>query len=135
MDEMIIPLDIARLALLVAILFFLISLLLNLLQRRYHKKRIHRLLSHGESQSDFLAGLDASLGKLESAWTFEMNGARSPQDIGKSIHITRNQIKSSIADIESHLRSFREYRRKEKANKKHIKRLEKMRKRRTGKAV
>ncbi|NIQ38255.1 MAG: hypothetical protein GTN81_06670 [Proteobacteria bacterium] len=130
-----IPLDFKTLALLVAILFFLISLLLNLLQRRYHKKRIHRLLNHGESQSNFLAGLDASLGKLESACTFEMDGARSPQDIGKSIHITRNQIKSSIADIETHLRSFREYRRKEKANKRHMKRLEKMRKRRTGRAV
>lgn len=121
------------LAILIASLLFLISLLVNLLQRRWNKKRIYRLLDKGESQLNFLNGLHSSLGKLESACTFEMDTARSPEEIGKSIHIARNQIKSSITDLENNLRSFREYRQREKSREKHVKHLEKMRKRRLGK--
>jgi ATPase subunit of ABC transporter with duplicated ATPase domains len=40
--------------------------------------------------------------------------------------MTRNEIQSAIADMEEHLRSFRQYRRKEKAQEKHRKRLEKL---------
>lgn len=128
-----IPMDPKTLALLVAILLFLISLLLNLLQRRYAKNRTDRLLNQEESVRNFLTGLDNSLGKLESACTFEMEGASSPKEIGRSIHITRNQIQSTISDIEKELRSFRQYRRKEKATEKHAKHLDKMRKKRLGK--
>jgi len=124
--------DPKTLGVLVLALFFLISLLLNLVQRRYHKKRIDRLLKNGESQLNFLNGLHASLGKLESACTFEMDVARSPEDIGRSIHAARNQIKSSIADLDTGLRSIREYRRKEKARRRHMKHLEKSRKKRMG---
>ncbi len=125
--------DSKTLGVLVVALFFFVSLLLNLVQRRYHKKRIDRLLKTGESQLNFLNGLHASLGKLESACTFEMDVAQSPQDIGRSIHVARNQIKSSMGDLETGLRAIREYRRKEKARRRHMKHLEKSRKKRVGK--
>jgi hypothetical protein len=128
-----INMDIKTIGILVLILLFLISFLINLLQHRYHKNRIDRLLRGGESQLNFLDGLHGSLGKLESACTFEMDIAKSPKDIGKSIHIARNQITSSISDLEKNLRSFRGYRRKEKAREKHWKRVEKVRKKRLGK--
>jgi hypothetical protein len=43
----------------------------------------------------------------------------SLKDIGKAIHIARAHLSSSIADIEGNLRSFREYRVREKARVKH----------------
>ncbi|NIQ39040.1 MAG: hypothetical protein GTN81_10675 [Proteobacteria bacterium] len=125
--------DIKTIGTLVLILLFLISFLINLLQRRYHRNRIDRLLQGGESQLNFLDGLHASLGKLESACTFEMDIGKSPKNIGKSIHIARNQIKSSISELEKTLRSFRRYRREEKARERHWKRVEKVRKKRLGK--
>lgn len=128
-----IPMDPKTLAILVAILFFLISLLVNLVQRRYYKGRIDRLIHKEESLLNFLIGLHESLGKLESACTFEMESASSPREIGRSIHIARNQIKTSIADAENSLRSFREYRRKKKERENYQKRLEKTRKKRLGK--
>lgn len=127
---MLLSMDPKTLAILVAVLLFLVSLLVNLLQRRYHKKRIYRLLDKGNAQISFLNGLDTSLGKLESACTFEMAAARSPEQIAKSLHIARSQIKSSAGDLETSLRSFREYRRKEKAREKHKKHLERMREQR-----
>jgi len=128
-----IPMDPKTLGILAAVLLFLISVLVNLLQRRYYKSRTDRLLNKEESHLNFLSGLYSALGKLESACTFEMDLASSPKEIGRSIHIARNQIKSSIADIENNLRSFRQYRRKEKAREEHQKRLDMMRKKRLGK--
>ena len=128
-----IPMDPEILALLVAILFFLTSLLINLFQRRYAKRRTDRLLNKEESVLNFLNGLDTSLGKLESTCTFEMEGTSSPKEIGRSIHIVRNQIKSTVSDIENNLRSFRQYRRKQKAREKHQKHLAEVRKKRLGK--
>jgi uncharacterized protein (DUF58 family) len=79
------------LGLLVAILFFLVSIL-NLLSE------IHK-----------------NLGKLEVTCTLEVQGASSPQEVGKTIHVVRNEIRSTIANMEEYLHSFRQYRRKQKA--------------------
>ena len=127
------PMDPKTLAILVATLLFLLSLLINLIQRRRHRSQIERLLKREEGTLNFLNGVDATLGKLESACTYELDLARSPQDLGKSIRGVRNQIKLSTSDIEKNLRSFRAYRRKEKAREKHRKQLEKIRKKRLGK--
>ena len=100
--------------LLIAILFFLISLLLNLLQRRYSKNRLDRMLMKEESVLNFLAAIDKYLGKLERNCILELHGASSPQEVGKGIHVCRNKIESTIAAIDEHLCSFRQYRRKRK---------------------
>lgn len=103
---------------LVAILFFLVSLLVNLLQRRYAKARLGRMLRKEESIVNFLEGIHKNLGKLEVTCTLEVQGESSPQEVGKTIHLVRNEIQSTIANMEEHLRSFRQYRRKEKAREK-----------------
>ena len=114
-----------RLGLLVAILFFLISFLVNLLQRRYSKTRLDRMLTKEESIMNSLVGIDKYLGKLEHACTLELQGASSPQEMAKAIYTARNRIGSTITDMEEYLRSFRQYRRKEKAREKEKKQLEK----------
>jgi hypothetical protein len=119
--------------LLVAILFFLISLLVNLLQRRYSKKRFDRMLTKEESIVNFLEGIHKHLGKLEQALTLELHGASSPKKVGKAIHLARNKIQSTMIDMQEHLHSFRQYRRKEKAKEKQKKRLEKLNQRQSGK--
>ena len=113
-----IPMEPKTFGLLVAILFFLISLLVNLLQRRYSKTRLDRLLTKEESVLHFLGEINNYLGKLEHACNFELHGASSPQEVGKAIHVTRNKIESTMANMVEHLRSFRQYRRKEKAQEK-----------------
>ena len=124
--------DPKALGLLVAILLFLISFLVNLLQRRYSKTRFNRMLNKEESIVKFLGGIHKSLGKLERNCTLELHGESSPQEVGKAIRTTRNEIQSTMADIEEHLRSFRQYRRKERAQEKHRKRLEKLHQRPSG---
>jgi hypothetical protein len=113
------------LGLLVAFLFFLISFLVNLLQRRYSKTRSHRMLTKEESVVNFLVETDKYLAELEWNCTTELDGASSPQEVGKAIHGARNKIESTIADMRKYLHSFREYRRREKAREKQRKRLEK----------
>ena len=112
--------------LLVALLFFLISFLVNLVQHRYSKSRFSRMLSKEESLVKFLGGIHKSLGKVERNCTLELHGETSPQEVGKAVRMTRNEIQSAIVDMEGYLRSFRQYRRKEKAQEKHRKRLEKL---------
>lgn len=119
--------------LLIAILFFLISFLVNLLQRRYSKTRLDRMLKKEESVVNVLGGIHKYLGKLEHACTLELHGATSPEKLGKAIYVARNKIQSTIADMEDHLRSFRQYRRKEKAQEKQKKRMEKLDQRPSGK--
>ena len=119
--------------LLVAVLLFLISFLVNLLQRRYLKTRLDRMLKKEESVVNFLGEIHKYLGKLEHACTLEMHGATSPEKLGKAIYVARNKIQSTIADMEDHLRSFRQYRRKEKAQEKQKKRMEKLDQRPSGK--
>ncbi len=104
--------------LLVAILFFLISLLVNLLQRRYSRVRFYRMLTQGEGVIDFLEGINKNLEDLEFKCSIELHGATSPQEVGKVISAARNKIETTLADTRNHLRSFRQYRRKEKAQKK-----------------
>jgi len=112
------PMEPKRFGLLVAILFFLVSLLINLLQRRYAKNRLGRMLRKEESIVNFLEGIHKNLGKIEVTCTLEVQGASSPQEVGKTIHVVRNEIQSTIANIQEHLQSFRQYRRKEKAREK-----------------
>lgn len=119
-----IPMEPRRLGLLVALLFFFVSLLVNLLQRRYTKSRLGRLLRKEESIVNFLEGIHKNLGKIEVTCTLEVQGASSPQEVGKTIHVVRNEIQSTIANMQEHLNSFRQHRRKEKAKEKQRKRLE-----------
>jgi len=119
-----IPMEPKRLGLLVAILFFLISLLVNLLQRRYAKTRLGRMLRKEESIANLLDGIHKNLGKIEVNCTLEVQGASSPQEVGKAIHVVRNEIQSTIANMQEHLNSFRQRRRKDKVNEKQRKRLE-----------
>jgi len=121
-----------RLALLVAILSFLLSLLVNLLQRRYAKTRLGRILRKEESVVNFLEGIHKNLGKIEVTCTLEVQGASSPQEVGKTIHVVRNEIQSTIANMQDHLNSFRQYRRKERIKEKQRKRLERSSQRLSG---
>ena len=125
MEIPIIPMEPERFGLLVAILFFLISFLVNLLQRRYSRIRLNRMLTKEESVMNSLVGIDKYLGKLEHACTLELHGASSPQEMAKAIYAARNKVGATIADMEEYLRSFRQYRRKEKAREKERKQLEK----------
>jgi hypothetical protein len=127
------PMDPRIFGLLVAILAFLVSLLINLLQRRYTRARTDRMLAKEESLLDFLARLHESLGRVESACKVEIEGASSPREVGQAIHAARNQIQAAIVDVQKHLRSFGQYRSKEKAREKHQKNLERLRKKRLGK--
>jgi hypothetical protein len=118
------PMEPKRLGLLVAILFFLVSLLINLLQRRYGKNRLGRMLRKEESIANFLDGIHKNLGKIEVNCTLEVQGVSSPQEVGKAIHVVRNEIQSTIANVQEHLNSFRQHRRKDKVKEKQRKRLE-----------
>jgi len=127
-----IPMEQKALGLLVAVLFFLVSLLVNLLQRRYAKTRLGRMLRKEESIVNFLEGIHKNLGKIEVTCTLEVQGASSPQEVGKTIHVVRNEIQSTIANMQEHLRSFRQHRRKEKAREKKRKGPEKSYQRSSG---
>ena len=118
--------------LLVAILFFLVSLLVNLLQRRYANARLGRMLRKEEAIVNFLEGIHKNLGKLEVTCTHEVQGESSPQEVGKTIHVVRSEIQSTLANMEEHLSSFRLYRRKEKTREKQRKGLEKSNRRSSG---
>ena len=127
-----IPMEPGKLGLLVAILFFLVSLLVNLLQRRYAKARLGRMLKKEESIVNFLEGIHKNLGKIEVNCTLEVLGASSPQEVGKTIHVVRNEIQSAIANVQEHLSSFRQHRRKESVKEKQRKRLERSAQRLSG---
>ncbi len=126
------PMEPKKLGLLVAILLFLVSLLVNLIQRRYGKARLGRILKKEESIVNFLEGIHKNLGKIEMTCTLEMQGASSPQEIGKTIHVVRNEIQSALANMQEHLGSFRQHRRKEKAKGKQRKKQERTSKRLSG---
>jgi hypothetical protein len=112
--ENILPMEPKKFGLLIAILFFLISFLINLLQRRYSKKRLDRIFRKDESIINFLDEITNNLGKLEVNCTLEVHGASSPQEVGKEIHMVRGKIQSTISNLEEHLSSFRQYQRKGK---------------------
>ena len=104
--------------LLAALLLFLISLLVNLLQRRYSRARFDRMLNKEDSVAGFLEGINKNLNDLEWTCSIEMRGASSPQELGKVIGAVRNKVELTLADLRTHLQSFRQYRKKEKAAKK-----------------
>ena len=104
--------------LLAALLLFLISLLVNLLQRRYSRARFDRMLNKEDSVAGFLEGINKNLNDLEWTCSIEMRGASSPQEMGKVIGAVRNKVELTLADLRTHLQSFRQYRKKEKAAKK-----------------
>ncbi len=109
-------------ALLVAMLFFLISLLINLLQHRYSKARFNHMLAKEESVFHFLTDINKILVNMEWISSVGLNGASFPPELQKAIHGTRNKIESTIAEMKKHLHSFRQYRKKEKGLKKQEKR-------------
>jgi hypothetical protein len=127
-----IPMEPKTFGLLVAILFFLVSLLVNLVQRRYAKNRFGRALRKEESVVKFLGAIDRNLGKLEVSCTLDVQGVSSPQEVGKKIHVVRNEIQSAMVNMEEHLRSFRQCRRKEKKRGKQRNALEKSYQRSSG---
>jgi hypothetical protein len=90
------------------------------------------MLRKDESIINFLEGIHRNLGKLEVTCTLEVQGASSPQEVGKTIHLVRDEIQSIIANMVEHLRSFRQYRRKEKAREKRKKVSEKSHQRSPG---
>jgi hypothetical protein len=104
--------------LLVALLLFLISLLINLLQRRSSKARFDRMLKQEESVVSFLEAINKYLNDLEWTCSIEMHGASSPQEMAKAIGAIRNKVEVALADLRVHLQSFRQYRKKEKDQKK-----------------
>lgn len=55
------PMEPRTFGLLVAVLFFLISFLVNLLQRRYSRTRLHRMLEKDESVVNLLGVIDEYL--------------------------------------------------------------------------
>ena len=118
-----IPMEPKTLGLLVAILFFLISFLVNLLQRRYSRTRLHRMLEKDESVINLLGAIDEYLSNLEFTCTFDVSGRSSPQEVGKAILVVRNKIESTIAAMQEHLQSFHHHKRKEKRLKNQRKRL------------
>jgi hypothetical protein len=124
---MTIPMEPKTLGLLVAILCFLVSLLINLIQHHYYRRRANHFLSKQESLFHSLTGLHSSMGKLETACALEMELTMSLKDMGKAIHVARAQLSSSIADIEANLRSFREYRAREKERARHKRELDTLR--------
>ena len=127
-----IPMEPKTFGLLVAILFFLVSLLVNLVQRRYAKNRFGRALRKEESVVKLLGAIDRNLGKLEVSCTLDVQGVSSPQEVEKKIHVVRNEIQSAMVNMEEHLRSFRQCRRKEKKRGKQRNALEKSYQRSSG---
>jgi cell shape-determining protein MreC len=113
------------LALLVAILLFLIALLVALIQRRYSKARFDRMLKKEESIVSFLEGINKYLNELEWKCELELDRATSPKEMAKAINGARNKIEWFVDDMTVHLSSFRQYRKKEKAQKKNMKPQEK----------
>ena len=118
-----IPMEPKKLGFLLAILFFLISFLINLLQRRHSKTRLDRIFRKDDSVVNFLDEINNNLGKLEVNCTFEVHGTSSPQEVGKEIHMVRSKIQSTVDNLEEHLSSFRQYKRKEKGQGKKKKQL------------
>ena len=72
------PMEPKTLSLLVAILLFLICFLVNLLQRRHSRTRLHRMLKKDESVANLLGVIDEYLGKLEFTCSFDFYETSSP---------------------------------------------------------
>lgn len=84
------------------------------------------MLMNEESVVNLLVAVNRYLGKLERNCVFELQGANSPQEVGKAIHVVRNKIESTIVNIGEHLCSFRKYRRKRKVQGKNGRQTQKL---------
>ncbi len=102
-------------ALVVAILLFLTSFLVNLLQRRNSKARFERMLKKEEFIVTFLEGLAKYLNELQRSSITEMDRESSLKKMVKAINTARDTIEWTLDDMKTHLSSLRQYRRKEKA--------------------
>jgi septal ring factor EnvC (AmiA/AmiB activator) len=105
-------------ALLAAVLLFLTSFLVNLLQRRSSKARFERMLKKEESIVTFLEGMANYLNELQRSSSTEMDRESSLKKMVKAINTARDTIEWTLDDMKTHLSSFRQYRRKEKAQEK-----------------
>ncbi len=105
-------------ALWVAILLFLTSFLVNLLQRRYSKARFERMLKKEESIVTFLEGIAKYLNELQRSSIIETDRERSLKKMAKAINSARDTIEWTLDDMKIHLSSLRQYRRKEEVQKK-----------------
>jgi hypothetical protein len=102
-------------ALVVAILLFLTSFLVNLLQRRNSKARFERMLKKEESIVTFLEGMATYLNELHRFSSTEMDRESSLKKMVKAVNTARDTIEWTLDDLKTHLSSLRQYRRKEKA--------------------
>jgi hypothetical protein len=105
-------------ALVVAILLFLTVFLVNLRQRRNSKARFERMLKKEEFIVTFLEGLAKYLNELQRSSSTEMDRESSLKKMVKAINTARDTIEWTLDDMNTHLSSLRQYRRKEKAQKK-----------------
>jgi hypothetical protein len=106
------------LALLVAVLLFLVSFLVNLLQRRRSKARFERMLKKEESVVTFLEGLAKYLNELQRSSIIEMDREKSLKEMVKAINSARDTIEWTLDDLKIHLSSLPQYRRKEEGREK-----------------
>ena len=104
--------------LLAAILLFLTVFLVNLRQRRNSKARFERMLKKEESIVTFLEGMANYLNELQRSSITEMDRESSLKKTVKAINTARDTIEWTLDDMKTHLSSLRQYRRKEKAQKK-----------------
>jgi hypothetical protein len=102
-------------SLLVAILLFLTSFLVNLGQRRCSKARIERMLKKEESIITFLEGMAKYLFELQRSSITETDRESSLKMMVKAINKGRDTIEWALDDMRTHLSSLPEYERKEKA--------------------
>ena len=102
------PMEPKIFGLLIAVLFFFISFLLNMLQRRYSKARLNRMLMKEKSVLNFLVAVDKDLAKLERDCILELPKASSPQEVGKAIYVVRNKIESTLAKKGEYFYFFRQ---------------------------
>ena len=102
-------------ALLIAILLFLISLLANLLQRRYSKARYDRMLKKEKSIVPLLEGLDKYLDELQWSCIMKMDREGSLKKAIKAISAARDKIERILDGMKTDPSSLRRYRRKEGA--------------------
>ncbi len=105
-------------ALLAAILLLLTSFLVNLLQRRRSKACFERMLKKEEFIVTFLEGMAKYLNDLQRSSITEMDRESSLKKMVKAINTAGDTIEWTLDDMKTHLSSLREYRRKEKAEKK-----------------
>jgi hypothetical protein len=102
-------------ALLVAILLFLTSFLVNLGQRRCSKARFERMLKKEESIVTFLEGMAKYLYELQRSSITETDRESSLKMMVKAINKACDTIEWALDDMRTHLSSLPEYERKEKA--------------------